>query len=228
MSKYSTNDLVERAFIIWALILAMLFGNNAPYLFNSENQSNLAINIYLVWRGSCLLVEIYYSLFIHHIRRRIMIQAIFIIPVLPLWLAADACKINAKAGLSFAAINVEYYAQTLIDTPLIHRFLHELDQGERIDSDHWTERIQDFYIIILGESVLSLIRGSPLEKGISLRTSAGVLALIIYYTLSSFYFSGDQSRRYIHAVKRTYWRKNLWQLYALLRLQFTFLPHNHD
>ena len=214
MAKYSTNDLVERAFIIWALILAMLFGNNAPYLFAREGQSNIAIIIYLVWRGSVILIEIYYCLYIHHIRRRVMIQGIFIIPELPVWIAAEYCKGEVKVGLAFAAINIDFYLQTLFDTPLVNRHLHELDQGEKIDSSHWTERIQDFYVIILGEGVLSLIRGSPLGKGITLRTSAGVLSLLAYYALSSFYFNGDQSRRYIHAVRRSYWRKNCWQLYV--------------
>ncbi|KAL8685500.1 MAG: hypothetical protein Q9218_007723 [Villophora microphyllina] len=212
MSKYATNDLLERTFIIWALVLAMLFGNNAPYLFDPRGQSNYAINIYLVWRGSVFLIELYYALFIHHIRRRLMVQGLFIFPVLPLWLIADYCTIDIKAGLAFAAINLEFYAQILIDTPLASRFLHDQDPGDRLDSDHWTDRIRDFYIIVLGEGVLSLIRGSPLGEGISLRTSSGVLALITYYVLGSFYFNGDQSRRYIHAVRRTYWRKNLWQL----------------
>lgn len=136
MSKYATNDMVERAFVIWALILAMLWGNNAPYFFDSENQSNYAINIYLVWRGSVFLVELYYSLFIHHIRRRITIQGAFIIPVLPIWIAADYCDIDVKAGLAFVAINLELYATGLLETPLLHRFLHELDQGERMNLEH--------------------------------------------------------------------------------------------
>ena len=32
MNKYHTNDFVERIFVIWALMLAMLYGNNAPYV----------------------------------------------------------------------------------------------------------------------------------------------------------------------------------------------------
>lgn len=70
--------------------------------------------------------------------------------------------------------------------------------------------IQDFFIIILGEGVLSLIKDSPLGRGITSQAGAGVLALMAYYVLSGFYFNGDQSRRYVHAVRRTWWRKFLW------------------
>ncbi|KAI4251470.1 MAG: hypothetical protein LQ352_004832 [Teloschistes flavicans] len=237
MSKYATNDMVERAFVVWALILAMLFGNNAPYLFDPHGPRNYAIYIYLIWRGSVLLIELYYSFFIHHIRRRMMVQGIFICPVLPLWLVAMYCKGDVRAGLAFAAINLEFYAQVLMDTPLASRLLDKQDPGNRQDSDHWTERVRDFYIIILGEGVLSLIRGSPLGKGISPRTSSGVVALLAYYVLNGFYFNGDQSRRYIHAVRRTYWRKNLWQFFhhvlfastLILSITFVFLvQHPRD
>ena len=217
MAKYATNDMVERAFVVWALILAMLWGNNAPYLFNQEAQSNLTISIYLVWRGSVMLCEAYYALFIRHIRSRISFHALFIIPSLPLWIAAYYFTIDVKAGLAFAAVNVENLSQFIIDTPFItNRFIHEKDRGDRFNVGHWVERTNDFYIIILGEGVLSLIRGSPLEEGISRRAGGGALALIAYYVLSGFYFNGDQSKRYIHAVRRTWWRNTLWQSYVLL------------
>ena len=80
------------------------------------------------------------------------------------------------------------------------------------DADHWVERIQDFFIIILGEGVLNLIRGSPLGRGITAQAGAGVLALLMYYLLSGLYFNGDQSRKYVHAVKRTFYRKAAWVL----------------
>lgn len=214
MSKYATDDMVERAFVVWALILAMLWGNNTPYLFDPDHQSNLAINIYLVWRGSVLVCEAYYAFFIHHIRNRISIQALFIIPVLPLWISANYLDIDVKAGLVFAAVNAENIAHLIIESPFINdRFMHANDKGERIDPDHWTGRIKDFYTIVLDEAVLSLIRASPLREGITSRASGGVWALVkvvIYYVLNGFYFNGDQSKQYVHAVKRSWWRKNLW------------------
>lgn len=149
------------------------------------------------------MCEGYYALFIHHIRNRIIIQALFIIPVLPLWISANYLDINVKAGLAFAAVNVENIANLIIESPFVNdRIMHANDKVERINPDHWTGQIKDFYIIILGEAVLSLIRASPLKEGIRSRASGGVSALIIYYVLSGFYFNGDQSKQYVHAMKR--------------------------
>lgn len=68
--------------------------------------------------------------------------------------------------------------------------------------NHWVERINDFHILILREGVLPLIRGSPLQESMSRRAGDGVLALIAYYVLSGFCFDGDESKRYIRAVRK--------------------------
>ena len=54
----------------------------------------------------------------------------------------------------------------MVDTPLFESWLQE-ERPRPFDADHWVERIQDFFIIILGEGVLNLIKGSPLGRGIT-------------------------------------------------------------
>lgn len=209
MSKYHTNDLVERFFVLWIIILAMLYGNNAPYLFNGPDSSNAAIIIYLVIQGSFLVTETVYSVFIPSLRKQLALRAALAALALSLWIPATFVANPTKAGLVFAAIVSGFYTAAFMTTPIAERLLKQKDL-ESFDADHWVERIQDFFIIILGEGVLSLIKGSPLGEGISYQAGNGMLAIIAYYVLSSFYFNGDQSRRYVHAVRRTWWRKLLW------------------
>ena len=209
MSKYRTNDLIERMFVVWALILAMGYGNNAIYLFADEDASSLSISIYLVFKGSMLLIEAYYSMHIPYIRRRIIAQSALGIPVLAAWLPSYWLKYPTRAALVFTAVIVEYWAAAAIETPLADRFLKD-DRKEIFNTDHWVERLQDFYIIILGEGVLNLIRGSPLGKNITPKAGAGVSALWVYYILTCLFFNGDSSRKYIHATRRTWWRKVIW------------------
>lgn len=207
MSKYHTNDLVERLFVVWIIILAMLYGNNAPYLIGDS--SSVAVIIFLVVLGSFMAVETAYSVFIPSLRREIILRVAFAALSLPLWISALYVANPVKAGLIFTAIVVGYLTAALMASPPIKRLLKQ-DHIEKFDADHWVERIQDFFIIILGEGVLSLIRGSPLGHGITDQAGIGVSALVAYYVLSGFYFNGDQSRRYVHAVRRTWWRKLLW------------------
>ena len=209
MTKYHTNDLVERLFVLWIIILAMLYGNNASYLFNGPESSNMAVLIFLVIQGSFLVVETAYSVYIPLLRKQLALRGALLALVLPLWIPATFFAYPARAGLVFAAIITGYWTAAFMTTPLADRLLKQ-DHSESFDADHWVERIQDFYIIVLGEGVLSLIKGSPLGKGITYQAGTGVLALLAYYVLSAFYFNGDQSRAYVHAVRRTWWRRLLW------------------
>lgn len=131
MAKYAANDMIERASVVWAFILAMLWGNNAPDLFDPDAPTYLTISIYLVCRGSVLGCECNYAIFIHHIRRRLVFQSSFIFPVVPIWIVAIYKNGNVRVGLMFAAVNIENVTGFLIDTPLItNRFLDENDRRE--------------------------------------------------------------------------------------------------
>ncbi len=209
MTKYQTNDLVHRFFVVWIIILAMLYGNNAPYLFDGRDSSNVAIIIYLVILGSFLIVETAYSIYIPSLCREMILRGAFTLLVLPFWIPATFFTYPTRFGLIFAAIFTEYLMTALITIPPVVRLLRQ-EHLEDFDADHWVERIQDFFIIILGEGVMSLIKGSPLGRGITDQAGTGVLTLVAYYVLSGFYFNGDQSRRYVHAVRREWWRKLLW------------------
>ena len=209
MGKYRTNDLIERGFVIWALILAMLYGNNAIYLFEDTGKSYIAISVYLVFKFSVLIIESYYSLHLPHIRRRQVLQTALGLPLIGIWIGAIYVEYPIRAVLTFIAVILEYWVASFIDTPLAARFLQD-DRKEILDSGHWVERVEDFYIIILGEGVCNLIRGSPLGPGLTLKATAGVLGLWAYYVLSGLYFNGDLSRKYIHAVRRAWYRRIMW------------------
>lgn len=209
MSKYHTNGLVERLFVVWIIILAMLYGNNAPYLLIFDNPNNVAIVIFLLVNASFIIVEGAFSVFIPSLRRELLLRSAFAVLTLPLWIPAALTTLPTRTILVSAAIVIEYAMAAVIVTPPVERLLKR-DHLANFDADHWVERIQDFFIIILGEGVLSLIKDSPLGRGITSQAGAGVYALLAYYVLSGFYFNGDQSRRYVHAVRRTWWRKFLW------------------
>ena len=211
MGRYHTNDLLERFFVIWIVILATLYGNNAPYLLDSRESSNIAIIIFLIVLASFIVIESAYSVFLPSIRKELALRVAFTALTLSLWIPAMFVAYPTKAGLVFAAIILQYLMAAFASTPPAERLLRK-ERSEDFDMDHWVERIQDFYIIILGEGVLSLVKGSPLGHGITNQASTGVLALVAYYVLSGFYFNGDQSRKYVHAVRRTWWRKSLWHL----------------
>ena len=213
MNKYHTNDIVERLFVFWQLILAMLYGNNAPYLIDETrvDQTNVALAVYIISRVSYSVIEGAYSVFLPSYRREVVIRFLLALPTIPIWIAVFYTHYPTSLGILIAAIATEFWIFALLDTPLFERFLKSAS-ARPFDADHWVERVQDFFIIILGEGVLNLIKGSTLGKGITGQAATGILGLAMYYFLSGLYFNGDQSRKYVHAVKRTFWRKTLWML----------------
>ncbi|KAL8711151.1 MAG: hypothetical protein Q9220_004296 [cf. Caloplaca sp. 1 TL-2023] len=212
MTKYHTNDLVERLFVVWILILALLFGNNAPYLLiPGDDQTNLAIVVYLIARGSFMAIETVYSFYIPFMRRGMLVRGLIAIPLTAIWVSMIFVPEDRKIYVLIAVNVLEFAAEWVISAPLLSRFLRE-ERAKPVDPDHWTERIREFFTIILGEGVLNLIRGSPLGRGLNESSGNGISVLIAYYILIAFYFAGDQSRRHIHAVRRAWWRKELWQL----------------
>lgn len=139
MSKYHTTGLVERLFVVWIIVLAMLYGNNAPYLLIFDNPNNVAIVIFLVVNFSFIIVEGAFSVYIPSLRRELLLRSAFAVLTLALWIPAALTTIPRRASLVFAAIFVEYTMAATMVTPPVERLLKQ-DHLENFDSDHWVER----------------------------------------------------------------------------------------
>lgn len=216
MSKYATNDLIERVFVFWYLILALMYGNNAPFLFEPEDQdqSDVALAVYLVAKGSLIGLETIYALFISSLRRQVFLRLAVAILLSGPWIAAFFVRYPAKAGLVFTGVILDYFVDIIFNSPWMIGVLHE-ERSKVEGTDHWIERLRDFFAIILGEGVLNLIRGSPLGHGLNYYFGSGLVGLGIYYYLSVLHFSGDLSRTSVHATKRSWWRRSIWHLQVL-------------
>lgn len=223
MSKYHTGDLIERFFIVWILFLALLFGNNAPYLLiPGPEQSSLAVIAYLIARSSFLLLDIVYSIYLPSLRRGVLVRALTALPLAGIWIAMICVPRGIQLWLLIAVDILESLLATAVDTPLLGHYLRE-ERAKPQDPEHWVERTREFFVIILGDGVMNLIRGSPIGRGLTPTMGVGVCALLVYYNINAYYFHGDLSRRYIHAVRRTWWRKELWQFWHIVMFHSTLI-----
>lgn len=71
-----------------------------------------------------------------------------------------------------------------------------------IDAEHYTERLESFFLLMIGEGILLLIKDGALAFGVTSRFGTGALTLVCLFLLAILYFNGDMSKRYIHGVKR--------------------------
>jgi low temperature requirement protein LtrA len=97
-------------------------------------------------------------------------------------------------------------------SPFGERLLAPSGFKRTVNIDRYIERYEGFFIIILGEGVFRLIEGSPSGMGITKRSGTVVTTLMLYYVLHWLYFNGDQSKQFVHALRRTWWKPILWQL----------------
>jgi low temperature requirement protein LtrA len=199
-------------FIFWILILSVFFGNNLAYFAEEpERQKRILIIIYLLIRGSFLLMELVYSIWIPWLRRLIIVNFIVASPLTGLWLASYYTTGLNSAGAAVAAVAWEYLTPLIIDSPLANRFI-PTGYRKEVDPDHFKTRMANFFIITVGEGVLVLIKDGPLGIGIHRASSLAIWPLLMYFLLSYLYFNRDQSVRYVPAVRQKGWRTLLWIL----------------
>jgi low temperature requirement protein LtrA len=139
-----------------------------------------------------------------------MVTSIIAIPIASLWGAAAVVNWPSRAALILIALTLEGLASALLASPMGEWCLRGAPR-KAIDADNLVDRLQGFFIIVLGEGVYAIIVGGKWGSGISEEFGLGVESLFIYYTLFWFFFYGDQTKTYIHAMYRNRYTSILFQ-----------------
>ncbi|TVY41539.1 hypothetical protein LSUB1_G001995 [Lachnellula subtilissima] len=195
--NFFVDDILQRNFIVWILILSVLYGVNAPYAFVAHEVSFLVANIAQAF-------------FIPFLRRQTLFKVFATISSSALWIAAIFVHYPAKIGFLLAANAIEHPVDIFLASPIADAWLTP-GWKRTPHIDHYIERHEGFFIIILGEGVFRLMEGSPSGWGLNEHTGTVVIALIMYYLLHWLYFNGDHTKQFVHALRRTWWKPVLWQ-----------------
>ncbi|TID24910.1 60S ribosomal protein [Venturia nashicola] len=215
LNNYYMDDVLQRIFIFWILILSVFFGNNIAYFAEEpERIKQILIILYLLIRGSFLFIELVYSIWIPWLRRLITINFIAVSPITGLWLASYYTTGLNSAGAAIAAIGWEYLVPIIMGSPFANRFIPS-DYRKETDPDHFKTRMASFFIITVGEGVLVLIKDGPLGIGIHRASTLAIWPLLFYFLLSYLYFNRDRSVKYIPAVRKRGWRTLMWTFFHI-------------
>jgi low temperature requirement protein LtrA len=213
-TQFFVDDILQRNFTLWILVLAVLYGINAPYAFNPTGEGDsliILIVVYIITKVSFLAANGIQSIWLPFLRRHFYFQLVFTIITIGVWVGAIFVPYPGKLGLLVAANSIEHPVAVFLASPTADRlFAKGLKRVP--DVDHCVDRHEGFFIIILGEGVFRLIEGSPSGLGLNQKTWTVLVALILYYMLHWLYFNGDQSKEFVHALRRTWWKPVLWQL----------------
>lgn len=211
LNTFFTDDLLQRAVILWTLILALVYGNSASYFTDSQNTQEVIITIFLIARGTFAATEAVYLYFLPGLRRQFMYRFVFSAIIAGLFIGSIYVEWPANSSLYIAAIVLEMALLSFSNSPIQDRLLKG-QHRKAPDPEHLIDRFESFFIIIVGEGVFLLIKNSPLGLGVTTQSSMGMMVLIIYYMVFAIYSASDQSKHYIHAVRRAWWSTSLWMM----------------
>lgn len=212
-SQFFTDDIIQRNFSLWILVLAVLYGINAPFAYTVSGEGTsltFLIVVYIITKVSFVAAYGLNTLFLPFLRRQFLFQLCFTMVTSGLWVGAIFTPFPGKLGLLIAANAIEHPVAIFLASPTADRLLTPAYK-RNLDIDHCVERHEGFFIIILGEGVFRLIVGSPSGLGMNPATGTVISALLLYYIIHWLYFNGDQSKDFVHALRRTWWKPVLWQ-----------------
>lgn len=212
LNLYFMDDFVQRGFIIWLLVLALVWGNNTSFFLAPDSPEPWTIDSYIIGVASMKALELTYTIWIPWMRRQFLVELLGWVPALALWILAGVLNnLDYRYNFIVAAVAYDYVWSLALSSP-VGDFLVGKNFRKAQDHKHLTSRYGNFFIIALGEGVFLLIRSSPLGAGLSLATAIGVQAIVVYFFISATYFRGDNSKRYVHAQNRSWYIQNLWTL----------------
>ena len=211
LNNYYMDDMTQRCFTFWILFASVFYGNQLAFLSEDLDDVKIwLISIYLIIHASFLTIEMVYSFFIVWLRKLVFFQWVLRMPSLALWMTAVRLKGARAIGPIFGAIVWEYLVPVIIDSKWAEK-LTPIEHKKALDTHHFQSRFSSFFIIILGEGVLQLVKDGPL--GVHLQSRAGIMAfvLLIYYELSFLYFNRDGSQRFVPAAtSKRGWKTLFW------------------
>lgn len=206
LNNYYMDDLIQRFFQFWILVCSVFYGNQLAYLAEDiDGVKKWIITTYLIITGSFLMIEEVYSIFIPWLRRLILWSALIRMPSVGLWIAAIMLPGTKAIAPILCAIIWEYCCPLIMDSPWAET-LTPSEYRKALDVNHFQARMGNFFIIVLGEGVLQLVKDGPIGKGINANLGVMSWVLLIYFGISFLYFVKDGSKTFVPAVRLKGWR----------------------
>lgn len=205
MNSFYTDDIVQRAAILWVMAMLVLYANNASEIAEI-NALRTTAGAYMVARftvAMALLVSSFAS-YQHRIQSRIAASFILVGLLLCIPLFFEEISIRGKIAVVAVIIAYQEISWLVAFGPWIKEALN-LTYSTAVDISHEIDRLAAFFIIILGEFLYGIVVGSPAGIGVTAGYGRAVCTLIIAFSLNWLYTSGDGSLQSTHPIRRSVW-----------------------
>ncbi|KAI0464171.1 hypothetical protein LJB42_001774 [Komagataella kurtzmanii] len=211
---YYNEDLSQKLYILWILVLLTLFANSNGELLEGRKGAAFTIVPYILCRLSLAFSLLLYSCFIPQHRVQMRIYAVTILVTSSLWVPVIFVSTRSKIILAVVTIVLEQVCFCICYHPATKKAL-KLRMSTALNIEHEVERFGVFVTIAVGEFLYKVVAEGPLGAGFSLKFVRGILLLLIAYDLFWIYQNGSTATKATHALRRNGWTAISWIYFHL-------------
>ncbi|KAJ5109982.1 hypothetical protein N7532_002627 [Penicillium argentinense] len=202
MNSFYNDDLLQRLLILWLMAVLVVYGNNAPLVDEDIGAMRAAVGSYMVARVTCNLTHLVFSFASYHHRRQQRLWAglstLTLCIYIPLFF--ENISIRGKIAAAAVAVSVEEILWVFCYCPAAKKLLR-VKYSTAVDVGHEIDRFAAFYIIVLGEFLYLIIKGSNAAVGLNERLLRAVWTLVIAFCLNWLYTHADGSMESTHPLR---------------------------
>lgn len=206
---YYNEDLSQKLYIMWILILLTLFANSHYRVLEDSKGAALTIVPYMLCRLSLAVSLMVYSFFIPQHRPQMRLYAVLVTITSCLWIPVIFISTRAKIGVAFAILFLEMLSQMVSFHPITKRAMN-LTESTALNIEHEVERYGVFVTIAIGEFLYKVVAEGPLGTGLTDKFARGVFLLLIAYILFWIYLYGSSCKKATHALRYSSWTAIAW------------------
>ncbi|KZT60766.1 hypothetical protein CALCODRAFT_84347 [Calocera cornea HHB12733] len=216
-NSFWSDDVLQRLLVLFIMICLVMYGNNATDVQNDWNAEDgggaariTAIATYLIAAFVSALLYLFYTFFVKS--RRAQIRAHFmswcLVP-LPLWIGTIFAPIRTAAALAAVAVFCEYVIWTGAYSSWTKK-IFKLKYSSAVAIDHEIERFNDFFTLVMGEFLFSVISRQPAGPGMPIGAWRCVFVVMIAFSFQLLYVHGSGCKTYTHPIRHSNWFAVFW------------------
>ncbi|KAF3399828.1 hypothetical protein F1880_008400 [Penicillium rolfsii] len=202
MNSFYNDDLLQRLLILWLMAALVVYGNNAPLVDEGIGAMRAAVGSYMIARVTCNLAHVVFSFASYQHRQQqrlwVILSTICLCIYIPLYF--EHVPIRGKVAAAGVAVSLEEITWVFSYSSAAKKLLR-VKYSTAVDVPHEIDRFAAFYIIVLGEFVYLIIKGSNAAVGLNERLLRAIWTLVIAFCLNWLYIHADGSMESIHPLR---------------------------
>ncbi|KAJ5376573.1 hypothetical protein N7509_013459 [Penicillium cosmopolitanum] len=202
MNSFYNDDLLQRLLILWLMAVLVVYGNNAPLVDEDIGAMRAAVGSYMVARVTSNLAHLVFSFASYHHRRQqrlwVVLSSICLCIYIPLYF--EDVSIRGKIAAAAVAVSLEEFIWVFCYSPVAKKLLR-VKYSTAVDIAHEIDRFAAFYIIVLGEFLYLIVKGSNAAVGFNEGLLRAIWTLIIAFCLNWLYTHADGSMESTHPLR---------------------------